>query len=91
MTGYVQDDKKATVTTGIEEGNLEKLKEATDGTYVRLDPRQSLNVQWASKLTGSKAQTHDKHMFQYPLGLALALLFGLFLRGAILQRFEKRK
>lgn len=90
MTGYIQDDKKVTVTTGIEEGNLEKLKEATDGTYVRLDPRQSLNVQWASKLTGSKAQTHEKHMFQYPLGLALILLFGLFLRGALLQRFEKR-
>lgn len=90
MTGYIQDDKKATVTTGIEEGNLEKLKEATDGTYVRLDPRQSLNVQWASKLTGSKAQTQDKHVYQYPLGLALVLLFGLILRGAILQRFQRR-
>ncbi len=90
LTGYVQDDKKATVTTGIEEANLAKLKAATDGTYVRLDPRQSLNVSWASQLTGSKAQTHEKHVFQYPLGLALVLLFGLFLRGAILQRFEKR-
>jgi hypothetical protein len=86
MTGYVQDDKKATVTTGIEEGNLAKLKAATDGTYVRLDPRQSLNVSWASQLTGSKAQTHEKHVYQYPLGLALVLLFGLFLRGAIKRR-----
>ncbi|CAN5298419.1 hypothetical protein BH10CYA1_BH10CYA1_29060 [soil metagenome] len=88
MTGYLQDDKKATVTTGIEEGNLAKLTTATDGTYVRLDPRQPLNVSWASKLTGSKAQTHEKHVYQYPLGLALVLLFGLFLRGAFKQRFR---
>jgi len=89
LTGYIQDDKKQTVTTGIESGNLEKLTAATNGTYVRLDPRQSLNVQWASKLTGSRPQTHEKHVFQYPLGLALVLLFGLFLRGAILQRFRR--
>lgn len=81
MTGYVQDDKKATVTTGIEEGNLEKLRAATDGTYVRLNPRENLNVQWASKLTGSRTLTHEKPLFQYPLGLAIALLFGLLLRG----------
>ncbi len=86
MTGYMQDDKKVTVTTAIEEDNLERLKAETNGTYIRLDPRQNLNVEWASQLTGSKVQTHEKHIFQYPLGLALVLLLGLFLRGAITRR-----
>ena len=90
MTGYIQDDKKATITTGIEEANLLKLQAETDGTYVRLDPRQNLDVQWASKLTGTKSLTHQKLMFKYPLGLALLLIFGLLLRGVLVQRFNKR-
>jgi Ca-activated chloride channel homolog len=91
MTGYIQDDKKVTVTTGIDEGNLEKLQAATDGTYVRLNPSQNLKVEWATKLTGSKMLTHEKHIFQYPLGLALVLLFGLFLRGAVVSMLGSRR
>jgi hypothetical protein len=80
-----------TVTTGIDDGNLEKLQAATDGTYVRLNPRENLKVEWATKLTGSKKLTHEKHIFQYPLALALVLLFALFLRGAVVSSLGSRR
>lgn len=85
LTGNMQKDGK-TVTTAIDEAALQGLASQTGGTYIRLTPGQNLDVKWASKLSGNKTEIHEKHVFQYPLGLAIVLFLGLFLRGAIQSR-----
>ncbi len=85
LTGYVKDGD-TTVTTGFEASNLESLVAQSGATYVRLNPNHDLNVQWASKLTGSKVETHEKHVFQYPLSVTMVLLLALFMRGAVIRR-----
>lgn len=88
LTGYMQKNGQV-VTTAIDENNLHALADRLNATYIRLHPGQKLNIHWASALAGSHTQKHEADVFQYPLGIGLFLIFGLFVRGAF-QRKSRR-
>ncbi|MGH9550792.1 MAG: vWA domain-containing protein, partial [Terriglobales bacterium] len=81
-TGFMQKDGKV-VTTAIDEGALNALSSRMGAKYIRLIPGQKLDIQWASTLAGGHTEKHETQIFQYPLGLAAVLLFGLFIRGIL--------
>lgn len=82
LTGVVTKDN-APVTTALDESHIIALAQQANAEYYVLDPSSNgkLGVTWAAKLGGSKAESKEKPVYQYPLGLAIILLFGLFLRG----------
>lgn len=82
LTGYFKKDDKV-VTTTIEEPILIQLAAVTGGEYIHLTNDKDLTIQWASTLAGSKVEPKVRHVYQYPLGVALTLLFALSLRGLI--------
>ncbi|HEY9868164.1 MAG TPA: vWA domain-containing protein [Candidatus Obscuribacterales bacterium] len=80
LTGYFKKDDKV-VTTAIEEANLTRLAAATGGEYIHLTNDKDLQIQWATTLAGTKVEPRVRHVYQYPLGVALALLLVLSARG----------
>jgi Ca-activated chloride channel family protein len=88
LTGYMQKDSK-TVTTSIDEPALNALASRMGATYIRLVPGQPLNIHWASTIAGSHTETHESQVFQYPLALAMVLMFGLFVRGLVPTRRQQ--
>lgn len=84
LTGYFQEEGKVSLS-GREESNLTKLVAMSGAEYLPLDPGNGgeLKISWAASLGGSKAETKEDPIFQYPLGLALILLTGLFIRGVL--------
>jgi len=84
LTGYFKEEDKVSLS-GREEANLAKLVAQSGAEYLALDPgvEGKLNISWAGTLGGSKAESKEDPIFQYPLGLALLLLTGLFLRGVL--------
>src|SRR5262249_40495864 len=82
LTGYFKKDDKV-VTTAIEEPAPLPLSAPAGGQYIHLTNDKDLNIQWASTLAGSKVEPKVRHVYQYPLSVALALLFALSLRGLI--------
>jgi len=77
------------VTTQIDVGALENLASQTGGTYIQLVAGKPLDIHWASTLAGSHTEKHESQVYQYPLGLAMLLVFGLFVRGLLPSR-QKR-
>lgn len=69
------------VPTVYDPTTLQHIASVTGGDLIRLEKASDLNIQWASKLAGSKAEAHETPVFQYPLAGALVLLFALSLRG----------
>jgi Ca-activated chloride channel family protein len=88
LTGYMQKDGQP-VTTQIDVGALENLASQTGGTYIQLVAGKPLDIHWASTLAGSHTEKHESQVYQYPLGLAMLLVFGLFVRGLLPSR-QKR-
>ena len=87
LTGYFKKDGKV-VMTQVDEGALQALAVQSGGQYMLLDPNgtSKIDVAWASTLGGSKAETKEDPVFQYPLTASLMLMLGLFLRGAFRRR-----
>lgn len=87
LDGYVKKDEQV-VLTNVDDAALQKLQAQSGAEYKLLDPNGTgkLDVNWASTLGGTKAVTNEDPVFQYPLGLALVLLSGLFLRGLLTGR-----
>lgn len=87
VTG-VETRDNAPVKTAIDEAAVVALASRASADYVILDPTSNgeLNINWASTLGGSKTETQDKPVFQYPLGIALIFLTGLFLRGLVTRK-----
>ena len=73
MVGYGKKDGK-TVTTALEEAPLISLAQAGGGEYIHLVNDKTLTIEWATKLAGSKVEPREKHIYQYPLTLALLIL-----------------
>jgi hypothetical protein len=90
LTGYMQKDDK-TVTSHIDEAAMQNLASRLDGTYIRAVPGQDLNIHWASTLAGGHTEQHESQIYQYPLALALVLIFGLFVRGLLPARKREKK
>jgi hypothetical protein len=88
LTGYMQKDGK-TVTSHIDEAAMQNLAARMDGTYIRAVPGQNLDIHWASTLAGGHTEAHEALVYQYPLALALVLVFGLFVRGLVTARRNK--
>lgn len=84
LTGYFKEEDKVSLSAR-EEVNLSKLVSMSGAEYLPLDPGNggSLKISWAASLGGSKAETKEDPIFQYPLGIALLLLTGLFIRGVL--------
>lgn len=82
LTGYLQKNGQV-VTTAIDEASLNALASQMGASYIRLDPNRSLDIQWASTLSGSHAEKHEAQVYRYPLGVAMFLLFVLFVRGIL--------
>ena len=80
LTGYMQKAGQP-VTTSIDEAALNTLTTRIGATYIRLIPGQPLNIKWASTLAGTHTDEHESQVYQYPLALAMVLIFGLFIRG----------
>lgn len=82
VTG-VETRDNSPVNTAIDEAAVIALAARANADYVILDPTSNgeLGINWASTLGGSKTETKDKPVFQYPLGLAIFLLTVLFVRG----------
>jgi hypothetical protein len=83
--GYRTKDEQV-VMTSIEEAQLQAIASATSNEYIHVAEAKDVNIQWASTLAGSKAEPHETHIYQYPLGAALALLLLLSLRGLARKR-----
>ncbi len=84
---YAQDGQ--VVLTQVDVAAIERLAAQTGAEYLLLDPdgNSKLDVKWASKLGATKTDSKEDPVFQYPLGIALILLVGLFMRGG----FKRRK
>ncbi len=84
LTGYFKEEDKVSLS-GREEANLSKLVAMSGAEYLPLDPGNGgqLKISWAASLGGSKAETKEDPIYQWPLGLAIILLTGLFIRGAL--------
>lgn len=87
VTGVETKDNQPLLTS-LDEGKVIELATLADSEYFILDPSSNgkLGVTWAAKLGGSKAESKEKPVYQYPLGVAIILLFGLFLRGLFVRR-----
>lgn len=84
VTGVEKKDGEVALTA-LDESAVVQLASSANSEYFILDPDSdgTLKVNWASKLGGSKTETKDNPVFQYPLGLAYLLLTGLFMRGLL--------
>lgn len=83
LTGYAQKDNEV-VTTSINEAACQALVSMTGGEYIRLDPdNPRLSVTWTAALGGTKIEKHEDQVFQYPLGAALVIVFGLLITGIL--------
>ena len=67
--------------TAYEEPTLASIASTMGTEVIRLRDPKDLNITWASTLAGSKAEPHETHVYQYPLGLALVILLFLSFRG----------
>lgn len=83
---YAQDGQ--VVMTSVDAGAIEALAAQTGAERIMLDPdgRGKLDIKWAAKLGATKTDTKEDPVFQYPLGIALILLVGLFMRGSFSRR-----
>lgn len=88
MTGNMMRDGQI-VLTRFEEQALLDLRETTGGQYIRVPPGGTLDIEWASVLAGQSVEIGQRHLFNYPLCLALALLGWLQMRGLFLQNLKK--
>jgi len=80
FAGWAKKDGQV-VPTAYDPTTLQHIAAATGGELIHLDKPSDLNVQWAAKLAGGKAEAHESPVFQYPLGAALVLIVMLSLRG----------
>lgn len=85
LAGYRQKDGKI-VTSAFEEASLSFLAQATGAEFVRLNDANSLNIQWANTLAGSKAEPHETPVYAYPLVGSLLIFFLLSLKGLLHKR-----
>lgn len=87
LEGYREQDGNVVVTS-VDDGALRALQAQSGGEYILLDPNGdgNLNITWAATLGGNKAETRQDPVFQYPLGLAMVIVLGLFLRGVLPSR-----
>jgi hypothetical protein len=83
MTGYFQKDGKV-VSTAIDEAGLQSLITLTGGELVRIDPANpKVVMHWERAVGGTKMEKHEAHIFQYPLGGAIAIFFLLLISGLV--------
>lgn len=87
LTGYFKIEDKV-VMTGRDDAELGSLVSQSGAEYIPLDldGDGQLHISWASTLGGSKAEIKEDPVFQYPLGMAIVILFGLFMRGLLPRR-----
>lgn len=80
LTGYEQ--LKEDQSTAILEAPLRELATAAQGDYLYVGPGETIpNLNWPTRLAGSKAQSHETPVYQYPLVAGLLLLLVLSLTG----------
>jgi hypothetical protein len=91
VTG-VETRDNAPVETAIDTPAIDALAAKFGTQAVILEPQSNatLKINWATTLGGTKTETKDKPIFQYPLALAFILLSGLFMRG-LLKSFRTRR
>lgn len=78
--GYLQREGQ-TVLTAFEEPALERLRTLADAQYIRLAPGETLSIDWASELGGSRVEIGQRHLFVFPLLAALFIVFLLACLG----------
>jgi Ca-activated chloride channel family protein len=80
LVGYEQ--LKEDQSTAILEAPLRQLAGDAQGEYAYVGPGDATaNLSWPSRLAGSKAESHETPIYQYPLVAGLILLIGLSLTG----------
>ncbi len=74
--------------TSRDDAGLADLQLQSGAELIKLEPTggNTLHISWAATLGGSKAESQDNPVFQYPLALALILLTALFMRGILPRR-----
>ncbi len=90
MTGSLQKDG-ATVTTQADEASMNDLQAKTNAEFERILPGQKTNIHWASTIAGAHSEAHEVDVYEYPLGVGMAIFALLFLRGifSALRRSKK--
>jgi Ca-activated chloride channel family protein len=82
FSGWAKKDGKV-VPTAFDPTTLQHIAASTGGDLIHLEKASDLNIQWAARLAGAKAEPHETPVFQYPLAGAIVLLVLLSLRGLI--------
>lgn len=80
LVGYEQ--LKEDQSTALLEAPLRQLAQDAQGEYAHVGPGDTPpNLSWPSRLAGSKAESHETPIYQYPLVAGLILLIVLSLTG----------